>query len=100
MPSTPKDSQMSVRLPESLKSEMAAYAAMTNRSTSHVAMEALREYLSWRTPQIDDLRKALAAADAGELATDAEVQFVLDRYLKPAKRKAPATRPPPVRRSR
>jgi len=100
MPLPPKDSQMSVRLPEALKKEMSAYAALTNRSTSHIAMEALREYLSWRTPQIDDLRKAVAAADAGEFATDEDVQTVLQRYAKPPKQKISGARKAPSRQRR
>lgn len=83
MPAPTKDSQMSIRLPDALKEETATYAALTGRSTSHVAMEALREYLDWRTPQIEDLRKAIAAADAGEFASDEEVGAVFDRYIKP-----------------
>jgi predicted transcriptional regulator len=82
MPQAPKDSQMSIRLPDALKAETATYAALTGRSTSHVAMEALREYLDWRTPQIEDLRKGIAVADAGEFASDAEVAAVFDRYTK------------------
>ena len=84
MSSEPKDSQMSIRLPDTLKEATASYAALTGRSTSHVAMEALREYLDWRTPQIEDLHKAIAAADAGEFATDEEVSAVFDRYTRPA----------------
>ena len=83
MASPTKDSQMSIRLPDALKEETVTYAALTGRSTSHVAMEALREYLDWRTPQLEDLRKAIAAADAGEFASDEEVAAVFDRYIKP-----------------
>ena len=83
MPSATKNSQLSIRLPDALKEQTATYAALTGRSTSHVAMEALREYLDWRTPQIEDLRKAIAAADAGEFASDEEVAAVFDRYAKP-----------------
>src|SRR5664280_2752098 len=54
------------------------------------AMEALREYLDWRTPQIADLRKAIAAADDGDFASDEEVAAVFDRCAKPAP--APASR--------
>src|ERR1022692_1714604 len=76
MSSQLKDSQMSIRLPDALKEEMATYAALTGRSTHHVAMEALREYLDWRTPQIEDLRKAIAAADDGDFPSDEEVAAV------------------------
>jgi predicted transcriptional regulator len=98
MSSQLKDSQMSIRLPDALKEEMATYAALTGRSTHHVAMEALREYLDWRTPQIADLRKAIAAADDGDFASDEEVAAVFDRCAKPAPAPARKQRKTPARR--
>jgi predicted transcriptional regulator len=74
-----KDSQVSMRLPGELKAKVETYAQMTGRSKSHVVMEALAEYLDWRTPQIADLQEAVAAADRGEFASDEEVRAVLTR---------------------
>ena len=91
---------MSIRLPDALKAETATYAALTGRSTSHVAMEALREYLDWRAPQIEDLRKGIDAADAGEFASDAEVAAVFDRYTKGPTDKSGTARKPASRRKR
>jgi len=93
-----KDSQMSLRLPAGLKDEMATYAALTGRSKSHVAMEALREYLHWRNPQIEDLRKAIAAADAGDFASDEEVAAIVDHYAHPAPARSRRQRKTPARR--
>jgi RHH-type transcriptional regulator, rel operon repressor / antitoxin RelB len=59
---------------------MDAYARMTGRTKSYVAMEALSEYLAWRLPQIDDLRQAVLAADQGDFATDAQVQATFAKY--------------------
>jgi predicted transcriptional regulator len=81
MPTDPKDSQVSVRLPANLKARMETYAQMTGRSKSYVAMEALSEYLVTRLPQIEDLKEAIAAADRGEFASDAEVEAVFDRFM-------------------
>lgn len=77
-PST-KDSQVSLRLPGELKGRIETYARMTGRSKSHVAMEALADYLDWRLPQVADLEQALAAAERGEFASDDEVAAVLTR---------------------
>jgi RHH-type transcriptional regulator, rel operon repressor / antitoxin RelB len=92
MPTAPKDGQISLRLPSELKERMATYAQLTGRSNSHVAMEALHEYLARRTPQIEDLKAAVQAADAGEFASDDEVRAVFERYATAptAARKAPA----------
>lgn len=86
-----KDDQVSVRLPSQLKEQMETYASLIGRTKSHVATEALRDYLAWRTPQIEDLKLAVAAADAGDFASDADVQALAARYALPAPKVA--TRP-------
>jgi predicted transcriptional regulator len=85
VPSAPttKDSQVSMRLPGELKARITTYAVLTGRSKSHVAMEALSDYLDWRLPQVVDLQEAIAAADRGEFAGDDEVQAVFGRYTAP-----------------
>jgi predicted transcriptional regulator len=102
MPISVKDSQVSVRLPTGLKDQMETYAQLTGRTKSYVAMEALTEYLAWRIPQIEDLKQAIAAADNGDFAADAEVQAVFARYAagKPpaAKRTSPSRRAQPAKR--
>jgi predicted transcriptional regulator len=75
-----KDDQVSVRLPSQLKEQMETYAQLIGRTKSHVATEALSDYLAWRTPQIQDLKLAVAAADAGDFASAAEVQALAARY--------------------
>ena len=94
MATTVKDSQVSVRLPTELKDQMETYAQLTGRTKSYVAMEALTEYLTWRTPQIEDLKEAVAAADRGEFASDAEAAAVFERYAgaKPAAKPAARAR--------
>ena len=74
-----KDSQVSVRLPAGLKDQMEAYAELTGRTKSHVAMEALSTFLEWRLPQIEDLKAAVTAADQHDFASDDEVSAVLAR---------------------
>jgi predicted transcriptional regulator len=78
-----KDGQVSLRLPNALKDRMETYAQLTGRTKSHVAMEALSDYLDWRIPQIEDLKAAVAAADAGDFASDNEVQQVFKRLATP-----------------
>ena len=84
MASTLKDSQVSIRLPNELKDRMQAYADLTGRSKSYVAMEALHDYLDGRMPQIEDLKLAVQAADQGEFADDDEVAAVFARHVAPA----------------
>ena len=97
MPAELKDSQLSLRLPNDLKDKMEAYAQLTGRTKSYVAMEALGSYLEWRIPQIEDLKASVLAADEGDFASDDEVAKVL---AAPASRRAPrvAAKPPARRR--
>lgn len=88
MPDELKDSQLSLRLPNDLKDKMEAYAQLTGRTKSYVAMEALGSYLEWRIPQIKDLKAAVRAADEGDFASDAEVAAVLARPALRGKRVA------------
>ncbi len=78
-----KDSQVSVRLPAELTEQIAGYSTLTGRSKSHVVMEAVREYLHWRVPQTADLKEAIAAADRGEFAEEAEVEAAFAAYSSP-----------------
>lgn len=80
MPAALKDSQLSLRLPNDLKDRMEAYAQLTGRTKSYVAMEALGAYLEWRIPQIEGLKAAVLAADEADFATDAEVSAVLAKH--------------------
>ena len=95
MPAELKDTQLSLRLPNDLKDKMEAYAQLTGRTKSYVAMEALGSYLEWRIPQIEDLRAAVLAADQGDFASDDEVASVL---AGPAPRKMPVAAKPAMRR--
>ena len=88
-----KDSQISVRISSGLKEQMETYAQLTGRSKSHVAMEALADYLAWRIPQIEDLKEAIAAADRGDFASDADVAALFDRYADRPAAPAAGTKP-------
>jgi len=92
-----KDSQVSVRLTSDLKDKIEAYAGLTGRTKSYVAMEALSSYLEWRLPQIEDLKAAVAAADQGDFASDDEVSVALARQVA---RKTPRTAARPATRLR
>lgn len=83
MPTALKDSQVSVRLPNDLKDKMEAYADLTGRTKSYVAMEALSVYLEGRIPQIEDLKAAVLEADHGKFASEETVSAVFAKYSGP-----------------
>ncbi len=67
-------STMSVRLDQEIKKRLENLAAATDRSRSFLAAEAIREYVENNEWQIQEIQAALAEADAGDFATEAEVE--------------------------
>ena len=51
-----------------------------DRDRSYLINEAVDAYLSVKQWQADEVNKAIAEADAGEFATDAEVSAAFDSY--------------------
>lgn len=74
--------QVNLRLPLSLRRQLAEFTKLTGQHQSVAATEALSEYLSWRLPQIKALKKGAAEARAGKFATAQEVEAVLARYAR------------------
>jgi Predicted transcriptional regulator len=72
--------QFNVRLPSELKARLEKYAQLVGRPQATVASDALADYLEWRTPQIEALKRAVAAADRGEFASAAEVEQFFKAY--------------------
>ncbi len=66
--------QFNVRVSSELKLRLDNYAALVGQSKATIAANAISDYLDWRIPQTEDLKLAIAAADRGEFASEAEVQ--------------------------
>ncbi|MEW6133400.1 MAG: CopG family transcriptional regulator [Pseudomonadota bacterium] len=77
---TPNNQQFNIRLPAELKARLETYAQLVGRPQASVASEALADYLDWRIPQIEALKKAVASADHGDFATREEVEQFFKRY--------------------
>jgi len=69
-----------MRVPVALKDRLAALARSTGRSMSLLGQAALEEYLDRESWQIARIQEGIAAADAGALAGEDEVEAVLDRW--------------------
>jgi predicted transcriptional regulator len=74
-----KTATIDASVPEELKDAVAQLSEISGQSVSSITEEALRQYLSWRVPQMLDLREAIAAADRGEFASDEEVNAFFAR---------------------
>ena len=77
-------SMMSLRLPEDMAETLASLAKATGRSKSYLAIDALRDYLAREAWQIAETQRALDEADAGDVASDDEVEAVFRKWSDPA----------------
>lgn len=78
--SAPSKEQLNLRVTPELKERLDKYATLAGQSKADIAVNALNDYLDWRIPQIENLKLAIAAADRGEFASDAEVEAVFKKY--------------------
>jgi len=76
----PKTNTMTLRVSDELKAKLDRYAQLTGRSMSYVAAAAVEEYLAWRVPQLEDLKRAVQEADAEKFAADEEVSQFFSKY--------------------
>lgn len=71
---------MTVRLESDLKDRLERLSASTHRSKSYLAAEAIREYVELNEWQTRETLTALNEADAGDFATDAEVEAIKAKW--------------------
>lgn len=71
---------LNLRLPESLVAELDLLAGATMRSKSFHAIEALKAYLQRESWQVQDIHQGLAEADAGDFASEREVNAVFAKH--------------------
>lgn len=71
---------INVRLPEALYNQIEELAKATARTKSFLAIDALTSYVQRESWQIRDIREGIQEADAGEFATDEQVNAVFGKY--------------------
>lgn len=71
---------INVRLPEALYNQIEELAKATARTKSFLAIDALSSYVQRESWQIRDIREGIQEADAGEFATDEQVNAVFGKY--------------------
>lgn len=80
-----ESSVLTLRLDAKLKNQLDRLSKSMNRSRSFVAAQAIQEYVNVNEWQIAEIKKAIAAADRGEFATDKEVEQRLKRWTRRAR---------------
>ena len=73
---------ISFRIEAENKVRLRQLAESTGRDQSELAREAFQQYLDVQEWQINGIREALAAADRGEFAVDADIEAVFHKYAK------------------
>ena len=80
-----ESSVLTLRLDAKLKNKLDRLSKSMNRSRSFVAAQAIQEYVSVNEWQINEIKKGLAEADAGDFATDEEMQQTIRRLTRRAR---------------
>ena len=71
---------INVRLPEALYNQIEELAKATARTKSFLTIDALTNYVQRESWQIRDIQAGVQEADAGEFATDSQVEAVFAQY--------------------
>ena len=71
---------LTIRLESALKDRLDDLANVTNRSKSFLAAEAIQEFVELNEWQLQEIKTALAEADAGDFASEKELRKTLDKW--------------------
>jgi RHH-type transcriptional regulator, rel operon repressor / antitoxin RelB len=71
---------LTLRIPADLKDQLAKLADATHRSRSYLAGKAIQQYLELEAWQVGEILQAIREADAGDFASDEEVEAVATKY--------------------
>ena len=81
----PESAVLTLRLDAKLKNQLDRLSKSMNRSRSFVAAQAIQEFVSVNEWQIAEIKKGIAEADAGDFATDEEMQQTIRRLTRRAR---------------
>jgi RHH-type transcriptional regulator, rel operon repressor / antitoxin RelB len=76
---------MTIRVDQKTKRRLEKLADATERTKSFLAAEALRSYLDLNEWQIQEIRAGVREADAGDFASDAEVEATFAKWRRRAR---------------
>ena len=80
-----ESSVLTLRLDAKLKNQLDRLSKAMSRSRSFVAAQAIQEFVTLNEWQIGEIKKAIAEADQGDLASDKQVQQSLKRWIRRAR---------------
>ena len=71
---------LTLRVPVEVKDRLDKLADATHRTKSYLAGEAIRQYLDLEAWQVGEIQQAIKEADAGDFASDDQVDAVIRKY--------------------
>ena len=77
-----KSSVLRLGIPVEIRDRLDKLSDATHRSRSYLAGEAIRQYLDLEAWQIGEVQQAISEADAGDFASDDEVEAVVKKYAR------------------
>jgi predicted transcriptional regulator len=80
------DRALTLNVEDETLARLEALARETGRSSEQLAGDALKQYVEYESWKADKIRDAIRRADAGEFASDEEMQAVFERYHPDASR--------------
>ena len=80
-----ESSVLTLRLDAKLKNRLDRLSKSMNRSRSFVAAQAIQDYVALNEWQVGEIKKAIAAADRGEFASEEQVEKSLKRWTRRAR---------------
>lgn len=79
----PSSASITARIDEETRDSLENLARATRRSKSWLVAEAVRAYVAEQAWQVEAIRQGLAEAEAGNFASDAEVEAVFAKAGRP-----------------
>lgn len=76
------DSILTLRIDTRLRKKLDKLAESTQRSRAFLAAEAIREYVDVNEWQVEEIKKGVAEADAGDFASDEEAEKTIARLTR------------------
>ena len=71
---------LTLRVPVEVRNQLDKLAEATHRTKSYLVGEAIRQYLDLEAWQVGEIQQAIKEADAGDFASDDEVDAVLRKH--------------------
>lgn len=71
---------LTLRVPMAVRDQLDKLAEATHRTKSYLAGEAIRQYLDLEAWQVGEIQQAIKEADAGDFASDDEVNALARKY--------------------